>query len=829
MFAAARSGNGLRDRSLPRGVLLRARTVAFDPTPVFVTMDPLRQGPEQRPKCAGEEIRIRGLVQGVGFRPTVWRLARDLGLSGSVANDGDGVCIRVWAEPECIDNLCRRLVTDCPPLARIDGIERRELSEPPLRGDFVIAESAATAVHTGVVPDAVICDVCGGEILDPANRRFRYPFTNCTHCGPRLSIVRAIPYDRANTSMAAFPLCRDCAAEYADPANRRFHAQPNACPVCGPRVWLADAAGNERPYGELAAADAVDAASRLLAAGRIVAIKGIGGFHLACDATNERSVAELRRRKRRWAKPFALMARDLTVIRDSCRIASMEARLLRSPAAPIVLLERLGDAPLASEVAPGQRTLGFMLPYSPLHRLLLSDWQVPLVMTSGNASDEPQCIDNDDACARLTGLVDAFLLHDREIVNRVDDSVVRVMDGAPRLLRRARGFAPAPLPLPAAFAALPPILGLGGESKNSICLLQDGHAVMSQHLGDLADARTAGEYERTVALYRRLFGHRPSAVAVDLHPEYRASRFGRDLAAREGLQLIEVQHHRAHIAAVLADNERALDAGPVVGIALDGSGYGDDASIWGGEWLVGDYRSLVRVAHLRPVALPGGTRAILEPWRNLFAQIVATMGWDTFVRNFGALDVTAALLRRPIGVLGKMIAGRVNSPLTSSCGRLFDAVAAALGICAERIAYEGQAAVELEAVCRGVEAGKGYAFALCDDAGIRILDPTPMWWELFADLADAVPAAHISARFHAGLADAVADLGARIAASRQIETLALSGGVFQNRTLFERVCRGLRAHGLQVLSHRRVPANDGGLALGQAVTAAVLLADGEDR
>ena len=772
----------------------------------------------------GVQVRVRGLVQGVGFRPTVWRIARELGLVGSVCNDGEGVLIRVWGEPERIDGLCRRLEADRPPLARIDAIERSALPASPERADFVIVQSAVTAVHTGVVPDAATCEACADEIADPANRRYRYAFTNCTHCGPRLSIVRGIPYDRANTSMIAFPMCAECAREYADPADRRFHAQPNACPVCGPRVWLADTNGNELDPAGLGAIDVIDAASRLIADGRIVAIKGIGGFHLACDATNDAAVALLRRRKRRWLKPFALMARDLDVIHRYCRLSEQEASLLHSAAAPVVLLDLESGDDLAAGVAPGHTALGFMLPYSPLHRLLLQDWDRPLVMTSGNSSDEPQCIDNDDALERLRSIADALLLHDRDIVNRVDDSVLRIMDQAPRPLRRARGYAPAPLTLPGGFRSAPPVLALGAELKTTVCLMQDGHAVLSQHLGDLSEVRTYLAYEQTIALYRSLFGHRPEAVAVDLHPGYRASKVGRDIAAAEGLQLIEVQHHRAHVAAVLADNGWSLDAGPVVGIALDGSGYGDDCSIWGGEWLVGDYRGLVRVGHLRPVALPGGTKAILEPWRNLFAQIVTSMGWDTFARDYPALAVTGALAQRPLGILAKMIEGQVNSPLTSSVGRLFDAVAAALGICADRIAYEGQAAIELEAACRGIEAEEGYRFGLSDDNGCWVLDPAPMWHQLFADLVDAVPTARVSARFHAGLADAVCDLGARIAADYGIGTVALSGGVFQNRTLFERVCNRLRTRGLSVLAHGRVPTNDGGLALGQAVTAAALLA-----
>ena len=774
----------------------------------------------------GEQVRVRGLVQGVGFRPTVWRIGRDLGLSGSVRNDGDGVLIYAWADAARIDELCRRLVADCPPLARIDSIERTPLAAAADSTEFVIIESAATAVHTGIVPDAATCAACAAEVADPADRRYRYPFTNCTHCGPRLSIVRGIPYDRAKTSMSVFPMCADCAAEYTDPADRRFHAQPNACASCGPRVWLADAEGKDIDLGTLGAQDAVDAASRLLAEGRIVAIKGLGGFHLACDATSVDAVAELRRRKRRWAKPLALMARDLATVRRYCAVSAAEAEMLSGPAAPILLLEiaDVADArPLSPGVAPAQLALGFMLAYTPLHQMLLRDWQTPLVMTSGNLSDEPQCIDNADALDRLSTIADAFLLHDRDIVNRVDDSVVRQMDGTPRLLRRARGYAPAPLTLPEFLRDAPPVLALGGELKNTICLLQDGQAVLSQHLGDLQDARTAMEYERTINLYRDLLQHRPRAVAVDLHPNYRASQFGRRLAIDEDLELVEVQHHRAHIAAVLADNHWPLDAGPVLGVALDGSGFGDDGSIWGGEWLIGDYRRLDRVACLKRAALPGGTQAILEPWRNLFAQIEADTGWPAFQQRFAGLELTKRLQARPVQVLSAMIERGVNAPLTTSAGRLFDAVAAAVGVCVDQIAYEGQAAIELEVLCGDRHLDEGYPFSVLEEGGLRVLDPGPMWQQLFADLADGLAPSQIAARFHIGFADAVAALSADIASTSGLRTVALSGGVFQNRTLFERVTAGLRAGGLEVLSHRRVPTNDGGLALGQAAVAAALL------
>jgi len=777
----------------------------------------------------GERIRIRGLVQGVGFRPTVWRLAREHELVGDVLNDGDGVLVRVWGDESlAIDAFCRSLLVECPPLARIDVIERRRLNEPPPTDDFRIVTSSATAVHTGIVPDAATCDACGAEILDPADRRYRYPFTNCTHCGPRLSIVRAIPYDRANTSMDAFPMCADCAAEYRDPADRRFHAQPNACPVCGPRVWLVDAGGQEIVPGGPAAPDAVDAiaaGSRLLANGAIVAVKGIGGFHLACDAGNAQAIATLRRRKRRDAKPLALMARDLDVVRRYALIGPAEAELLSAAAAPIVLLDRAGDAPLADGIAPGQQGLGFMLPYSPLHRLLLADWDRPLVMTSGNLSDEPQCIDNDDARTRLAGIADAWLLHDRAIVNRVDDSVARIAAAAPRWLRRARGAAPMPLALPEGLADAEPVLALGGELKNTICLLQHGQLILSQHLGDLDEARTAREHERTIDLYCRLFEHTPARIAVDLHPDYRSTQVGLALAERLGIPLVRLQHHAAHLAGVLADNQRPLDAGPALGLILDGLGYGADGTIWGGELLLGDYRSWRRIGHLRAAPLPGGDRANREPWRNLFAQIVSCIGWDDFLSRWGGLESARRLAGKPVAVLQRMLDAGVQAPLASSTGRLFDAVAAALGICFDGIAHEGQAAIELETLARRAWPQPGYAFGIEVVDGRLLLDPAPMWHALLGDLAAGVAPAPIAARFHAGLADALCRLAGRAAAEHEIGTVALSGGVFQNRTLTEAVVGGLRAQGLEVLLHRQVPTNDGGIALGQAVMAAAAASD----
>jgi hydrogenase maturation protein HypF len=677
-------------------------------------------------------------------------------------------------------------------------------------------------VHTGIAADAATCAACRAEILDAQDRRYRYPFTNCTHCGPRLSILRAIPYDRDNTSMRVFPMCPGCQAEYDDPADRRFHAQPNACPVCGPKVWLLDSAGDRIAPLSGGDVDVMQMASALLMQGKILAIKGIGGFHLACDAGRADSVTELRRRKGRHHKPFALMARDLAVIRRFARVSEIEAQWLQSPAAPILLLGQNEQNCLPEALAPGQHTLGFMLPYSPLHHLLLKDWDRPLVMTSGNLSEEPQCTDNRDAARRLQPLVDAWLLHDREIVNRVDDSVVRVMDGIPRLLRRARGYAPAPLPLPPGFEGAGELLALGGELKNTFCLLKDGQAILSQHLGDLENELTFKDFTRTLGLYGGLFEHRPRTLVGDLHPNYRTTRYGRELARQRGLVWRQVQHHHAHIASVLAEHRWPLQGGRVLGIALDGSGYGPDGTIWGGEFLLADYLGYERLGWLRPVPLPGGTQAILQPWRNSFAQLHSLFGWRTIRERWGGLEAIAWLERQPLELLAGMIVRGLNTPLTSSCGRLFDALAGLLGVCRERISYEGQAAIELEALIASKPGGEhaGYAFDLVASEQGLTIDPTPLWTAVLSDLQQAVPMAIIATRFHLGLADVLSRLAARLAREHGIDTVALSGGVLQNRTLFEALTARLRAAGLQPLTHEKVPANDGGLALGQALIVA---------
>lgn len=767
---------------------------------------------------SAETIRVRGLVQGVGFRPTVWRIANECGLSGYVYNDSEGVLIRIWGEQGACDRFCRQLLEESPPLARIDSLERESSAINYGSAGFTITESRGGEVHTGVVPDAATCPACRAEIFDPADRRYRYPFTNCTHCGPRLTIVESIPYDRKNTSMRHFPMCPACEGEYADPANRRFHAQPNACPVCGPAVWIEASDGQKIEVALMERPDPIEEVSLRLENGEIVAIKGVGGFHLACDATNGAAVARLRQRKGRFHKPFALMARDIAVIRKYALVDEDAAGVLGSPAAPILLLDRRPGLTLPQALAPGQSTLGFMLPYTPLHHLLLAGWEVPLVMTSGNLSDEPQCTDNADAASRLHGLTDAYLQHNRPIVNRVDDSVARFMDGKLRLLRRARGYAPSPIVLPEGFKNAPPILALGGELKSTFCLLQDGQAILSQHLGDLEDLLTFRDYEKTLDLYRHLFDFRPESLVADLHPGYRSTRFGRQYAERESIPLQQVQHHHAHIASVLADNGWPLEGGQVLGIALDGSGYGDDGTVWGGEFLIADYLDYRRAGFFKPVPLPGGTKAIEQPWRSAFAHLFSSFGWDRCLQEWGRQEAILDLQTRPLTVLQEMMNKGVNTPLTSSCGRVFDAVAAILNVCREEVSYEGQAAIELEALVDAAEMVQSGAYPF--ESATGMLDATPMWQALLEDLTQGVPVGKIAARFHRGLADAVVAMAASLALEGGVSTVVLSGGVFQNRTLFEAVVAGLKRADLQVLSHHQVPANDGGLSLGQAAIGA---------
>lgn len=768
---------------------------------------------------AGASYRVRGLVQGVGFRPAVWRLATSFGLRGEVLNDGEGVLIRAWGPPDALDGFSLSLRREVPRLARIDDIVRQPLPGGPESDEFRIVGSGAGRVRTGVVADAATCPECLAELFDPANRRYRYPFTNCTHCGPRLSIVRAIPYDRATTSMADFAMCAACLAEYENPDDRRFHAQPNACPDCGPRVWLADGQGRELqpPTG-----DAIQAAAAAIRDGRIVAVKGIGGFHLACDATNEDVVARLRDRKRRYAKPFALMARDIEMVGRFARISDHDRDVLSSAAAPIVILDACDHAGrLAPSIAPDDTNLGFMLAYSPLHHLLMADLDAPIVLTSGNRSDEPQVIGNDDALAGLAGIADLWLLNDRDIVSRLDDSVVRSMSGVPRLLRRARGYAPEPLQLGDGFADAPPVMAMGAELKSTVCLVREGRAIVSQHIGDLEDAASHADYRRVLSHYRELHCFSPALVAVDAHPDYLSTQWGATCARQDGCLLVRIPHHHAHVASCLAEHRVAVDAPPVLAIILDGLGLGDDGTLWGGEILLADFVSAERLASFMPVPLPGGSRAMREPWRNAFAHLSRFIGWDNLCSQYPDLAITRRLAEKPVGILHAMMESGLNAPLASSAGRLFDAVAAVLGVSPETCSYEGQAAIGLEALAAMAsgEAGDDYAGQIISEK-IELISWATMWRSLLSDLARGVETSRIAARFHAGLALTLSSTAARHAGHRGIDTVVLGGGVFQNRLLLEAVTFILESRGLSVLSPRLLPANDGGISLGQGAIAA---------
>ena len=753
-------------------------------------------------------------MQGVGFRPFVWRLARDCGLRGAVRNDGRGVVVEAWGSAAALEDLLRRLRAEAPAAARIEAIEHAPLPGDAVPADFRILPSRGGGVRTGVMADAATCPECLAEILDPHDRRHRHPFANCTRCGPRLSILRAMPYDRHHTSMADFSLCPACAAEYRDPGNRRFHAQPIACPDCGPRLWLEDAAGKVVP------GDPVAVARRLLQAGRILAVKGLGGFHLACDATSETAVARLRARKGRPHKPFALLARDWAMVDHHAHLDDTARALLESPAAPVVLLTARPHHGLATAVAPGQDSLGFMLPCTPLHHLLMEAMAAPLVFTSGNRSEAPPCIDNDQARDRLAGIADYWLLHDRDIVNRLDDSVARVMAGRPRLLRRARGYAPEVLRLPATFACAPPLLALGGGLKNTFCLLRDGQAVVSQHLGDLEEAAVQRDCREALDRYQRLFRHRPAAVAVDLHPRYFSTRLGEQLAQAQDLPLVRVQHHHAHVAAVMAEHGLGPQA-RVLGVALDGLGLGDDGTLWGGEFLDAGYGGFRRLAAFPAVPLAGGERAVREPWRSAYAQLHPR--WEQLQARFGGLPALARLAARPVATLGRMMDQGFNSPPASSAGRLFDAAAALLDLHADGTTYEGQAAMALENLAAPSfhEAeGEAYPWSLRREGAPWRLDWSGLWEAFLADLAAGTPPARIAARFHHTVAGAVADTACTLAAETGLDTVALCGGVFQNRLLLEAVSRQLQTTGLRVLIPERYPLNDGALSLGQGVVAA---------
>jgi len=749
---------------------------------------------------------VHGIVQGVGFRPFVNRLARQSSLAGTVSNFTGGVTIEVEGSLPDLDRFTDSLRSQPPPLAVIDAVHVQSV---PCRGEreFTIAPSNHCAEGPILVsPDVAICPDCTRELRTPTDRRYRHPFINCTHCGPRFTIIRGVPYDRPLTTMAPFDMCPRCAAEYADIDNRRYHAQPVACPDCGPTLELyTPAGGGVTRHGE----EALRIARELLARGCIVAVKGIGGFHLACDADDEGAVRQLRQRKHREQRPLAVMVPSLAAARElTCLDEAIEA-LLTSTQAPIVLAPRRGGRPLAPAVAPDSPDYGLLLPYTPLHMLLMQD--VPyraLVMTSGNLADEPLCTANEEARRRLSGIADAFLWHDREILVGCDDSVVRAGKQGPIILRRARGYVPFPVRLRQPART---ILAVGAQIKSTFCITSGDNAFLSQHLGDLDDSRSLDFFERSVAHFERILQLEPSALACDLHPEYMSTRYARDRAREAGLPIIATQHHHAHIVSCLAENHYE---GAVVGLACDGTGLGDDDTIWGCEILVCDCAGYERAGHLMDVALPGGDRAIREPWRSALAMLVACgLGGELQWLRDGPM---AAVADSEWELVGAMLHRGVNCPQASSAGRLFDCVAAMLGLKLES-AYEGQAAMALEATA--VETNDTYPWHIDRSEGSLVLDPTPLLAAIAADLRAGAETSRVSGRFHTSFARVLAEAAVLVAQEHSLRHVALSGGTFQNRLLLDLLCRRLRERGLTTLHHRWVPPNDGGIALGQAVIA----------
>ena len=792
----------------------------------------------------GASIHITGIVQGVGFRPFVYNLAKRFALTGWVRNTSAGVDIEVDGAKSALDDFLFALKNELPPLARVDDLQAAWHTPNGFTGFEIVHSEAVAGAFQPISPDVSICPDCLRELFDPKNRRYRYPFINCTNCGPRLTIITDIPYDRPNTTMSPFAMCPDCAAEYRNPLDRRFHAQPVACPICGPHVWLetSDTLHATR-HSSLTGDEAILAAQRMLAEGKIVAVKGLGGFHLACDATNAQAVIELRNRKLRVDKPFALMMPDIETVERHCFVSEVERELLLSRARPIVLLHRrpkpdrsndfnrstskatevattesIGEIPpIAAEVAPRQDTLGVMLPYTPLHYLLItgnSSLITALVMTSGNLSEEPIATDNDEARQQLASLTDAFLMHDRDIRTRCDDSVVRVISREPSVvsqqsritypLRRSRGYAPDPIQLP--FDA-PPLLATGPELKNTFCLTRERYAFLSQHIGDMENYETLRSFEDGVEHFERLFRIQPGAIAYDLHPNYLSTRYALQRAERDNLPTFPVQHHHAHIAACMAEHGLTGES-PVIGVAFDGTGYGEDAAIWGGEFLIADYASYRRPYHLAYFPLPGGDVSIRLPARTALALLWQLgLDWDERLapaQNLCAEERMALRVQLERGL---------NAPLTSSIGRLFDAASALAGV-RQQVNYEAQAAIEFEALADALEEGK-YSFAVNRPE----VQPRPAFEALRADVLAGVPLPVISARFHNGLAAIVCEICCRIRSESNINVIALSGGVWQNQFLLTRTLSRLQGEGFRVYIHHQVPTNDGGLALGQAAVA----------
>jgi hydrogenase maturation protein HypF len=755
----------------------------------------------------GLKIWVRGTVQGVGFRPFVYSQAARLHLTGWVRNTSSGVEIEINGSTAHINEFLDALRNNPPPLARIDSLESQDCPANGYLGFEIIASKPQPGDFLPISPDMTICEDCQRELFDPSDRRYRYPFINCTNCGPRFTIIKDIPYDRPKTTMAAFEMCSNCESEYQNPLDRRFHAQPTACADCGPQIWFE---ANGQRLGEKDAA--LSTARDWLKQGKILAIKGLGGFHLACDAANRAAVNELRNRKKRSAKAFALMAFDLESVEKHCQISPQEKDTLLSRPRPVVLLERRPGSTIVAEVAPNLQTLGFMLAYTPLHLLLLEPepgFPEILVMTSGNMSEEPITYRDEDALQRLSGLADGFLMHDRPIFMRVDDSVARVVNGSPYLLRRSRGYAPEPIQLN---QAVPSILAAGAELKNTFCLTRQNYAFLSHHIGDLENYETLQSYEEGIAHFERLFRIQPEAIACDLHPNYLSTRYAQTRAQEENLSVYPVQHHHAHLAACLADNNWS-SAEPVIGLSFDGTGLGTDNAIWGGEVLLGNYKTCRRLYHLAYVPLPGGDAAVHKPARMALSHLwQAGLDWEA------DLPPVEALCAEERTTLRIQLEHRLNAPNTSSMGRFFDAASALLGVC-QTTTYEGQAAIELEAAASPHEKGF-YEFGLENE----IIDPAPLWTSLLHDWRAGLPLPILSARFHNSIVNLILELCRSIRQQQGINAVALSGGVWQNRYLYERSINSLQKEGFKVLVHHRTPPNDGCIALGQALVAAAEMA-----
>jgi hydrogenase maturation protein HypF len=745
-------------------------------------------------------IAVRGVVQGVGFRPFVYRLAHEHNLKGWVRNTSGSVDIEVEGNKESLEKFLDALHSQAPPMARLETVEVA-FASPKGYTDFKIEPSLSREGQYQLVsPDIATCEDCQREIFSPADRRFGYPFTNCTNCGPRFTIIEDIPYDRPKTTMRQFKMCPRCQKEYADPLDRRFHAQPNACPECGPKIELLNGKGKA-----VKCDDAIKTASQLLKEGRILAIKGLGGFHLACDATSEAAINTLRARKRRQGKPLAVMISTLEEIEKHCSVSAEEKKLLQSPQCPIVLLRWKQGSNIPAAVAPSLQYLGVMLPYTPLHHLLLRETGLPLVMTSGNISEEPIARDNDEALRRLGEIADYFLVHNRDIYARYDDSVY-IVEGAPQAVRRARGYAPYPIFLP--FKAKQ-ILACGAELKNTFCLTKDEHAFLSQHIGDMENEETLEHFENTIELYKKLFRIKPEVIAYDMHPDYLATKYALEVAAKANLKHVPVQHHHAHIVSCMVDNKVENQ---VIGVALDGTGYGSDGNIWGGEFLLADYRNFTRLGHLEYLPLPGGEAAIRKPYRIALGYLYSLLGEDFSLEGL-PLNTTE------LEIIKQQVKRKINSPLTSSAGRLFDAVSALAGVRGE-IDYEAQAAIELEMrAYEEVSESGSYPFATTEENGVSIIKLHDLFVAIISDLRGNAPQARIAAKFHNTVARMIVKLCRIISAKTGIKQVALSGGAFQNRLLLRLATAALQKEGFDVLTHHLVPCNDGGVSLGQAVIA----------